>query len=95
MYMEEKAEEVAKLLKIMSNKYRLLILCYLLEQPMNVGQIHEKLGEITQPALSQHLALLKSNQILNSNKEGQTITYSIKDYGIKEVIEVLKENYCK
>ncbi len=94
MNIEEKAKDISELLKILSNKNRLLILCYLLEEPMNVSGLHEKMEEITQPALSQHLSILKSSQIIDSKKQGQTITYSIKDQRIKEVMEVLKQNYC-
>lgn len=93
--MEEKAKAVAELLRALANENRLLILCCLLEERKNVSQIHEKVSSISQPALSQHLALLKAHQILDSEKEGQNICYFIRDKRVEKLIAVLKENYCQ
>ena len=59
--MEEKAADIAEHLKVLANKYRLLILCSLCKSNMSVGQLLDTLeGAISQPALSQHLSALKS-----------------------------------
>ncbi len=87
-------KEIAELLKVLANENRLLILCNLIEKEMSVSELHEKLSHITQPALSQHLAILKANKILESRKNGLNITYAIKDNRIFNIIEVLKKNYC-
>lgn len=92
--MEERAKEVAGLLRLLANENRLLILCMLIEGEMNVSQLHLKIPNITQSALSQHLSMLKVCGILDSEKKGQNVIYFIKDYRIKNVIEVLKHNYC-
>jgi ArsR family transcriptional regulator, virulence genes transcriptional regulator len=92
--MFEKLKEMSELLKVISNENRLAIVCYLIEKPMTVSELHERLNHVTQPALSQHLAMLKANKILDSNKSGLTITYFIQDKRIINVIEVLKANYC-
>jgi len=91
----ENAKEIAELLKVLANENRLLIVCYLLEAPMTVSELHFKINNLTQSALSQHLSMLKAHRILESNKNGLSITYSIQDIRIKSVIQVLKENYCK
>ena len=88
------AKEIAQLLKVLANENRLAIICYLLESPMTVSEIHKKISNLTQSALSQHLAMLKAHRILDSNKSGLSITYSIRDDRVKNVIKVLKENYC-
>lgn len=93
--MEEEARVVAELLRALANENRLMILCSLIEGPENVGELQKKMGNISQSALSQHLALLKARQILGSEKKGQTITYFIQDKRIEKVIAVLKENYCR
>lgn len=93
--MIESAKYLAELLKVMANENRLMIVCYLLESPMTVSELHEKLNNMTQSALSQHLAILKAHGILTSEKNGLSITYSIKDHRIKNVLKVLKENYCE
>jgi ArsR family transcriptional regulator, virulence genes transcriptional regulator len=92
--MLEKLKETADLLKVISNENRLAIVCHLIEKPMTVSELHEKLNHVTQPALSQHLAVLKMNRILDSKKSGLTITYFIQDKRIISVIECLKSNYC-
>jgi len=85
---------VTELLKVLSNENRLMIVCYLLESPMTVSELHQKINNLTQSALSQHLAMLKAHGILDSNKNGLSITYSIKDNRVNNIIKVLKENYC-
>jgi DNA-binding transcriptional ArsR family regulator len=88
------AKEIAELLKVLANENRLLIVCHLIEKPMTVSELHEKLSHLTQPALSQHLSILKANRILDSNKNGLMITYFIKDKRIENIIQALKTNYC-
>ena len=93
--MIENAKDISELLKVLSNENRLMIVCYLLESPMTVSELHKKIDHLTQSALSQHLAMLKAHRILDSNKSGLSITYSIKDDRIRNVMKVLKENYCE
>lgn len=93
--MEEKAKQIAELLKILANENRLMILCALMEQPLTVNRIAEKVPNITQSALSQHLTLLKACGILDSVKTGQNVTYSIADHRVDEVINTLKKYYCE
>ncbi|MBL4931771.1 MULTISPECIES: ArsR/SmtB family transcription factor [Clostridium] len=93
--MIEHAKEIAELLKVLANENRLMIVCHLIERPMNVSELHQRISSLTQSALSQHLSVLKAHRILDSNKNGQTITYSIRDEKIGELIEVLKKNYCE
>jgi len=85
---------VADLLKVLANENRLMIVCYLMESPMTVSELHKNMNNLTQSAISQHLAMLKAYRILESNKSGLSITYSIKDDRIRNVIKVLKEDYC-
>jgi DNA-binding transcriptional ArsR family regulator len=92
--MLEKVKEISELLKVLSNENRLAIVCHLIEKPMTVSELHERLNHVTQPALSQHLAVLKMNRILDSNKSGLNITYFIQDKRIINIIEALKSNYC-
>ncbi len=91
--MREKAKEVAGLLKVLANENRLLILCELSKEPMNVSTLLDKL-QITQSGLSQHLAILKSCGILDYDKRAQTVVYRIKDERIYQIMDKLKELYC-
>lgn len=93
--MKEYAKEIAELLKVLANENRLMIVCHLIEGPLNVSELHGRLDNLTQSALSQHLSMLKAHKILESNKNGLTITYSIRDERVVKLIEVLKANYCE
>ncbi|MGI6498385.1 MAG: ArsR/SmtB family transcription factor [Oscillospiraceae bacterium] len=92
--MEERAQRIAELLKVLANENRLLILCALMQTPLTVSEIAKFVPNITQSALSQHLSLLKAHGILVFQKSGQSITYSIGDHRVEAVIHVLKQHYC-
>ncbi len=91
---EESAEAVAGLLKLLSAPNRLMILCHLIESEQCVGDLCEML-EMKPPAMSQQLSLLKREGLLSSRREGQTIYYSITDQKVGKLIAFLYENYCK
>ena len=93
--MEENAKQIAELLKVLANENRLLILCGLMDRPMTVNEIMKLVPRITQSALSQHLMLLKAHGILDNSKSGQSVTYSVADYRVEEIINVLKKYYCE
>jgi len=93
--LEEKAKQIAELLKVLANENRLMIFCGLMERPMTVSELAKVAPKITQSALSQHLALLKAHGILDFNKSGQNVTYSIADHRVDEIINILKKYYCE
>lgn len=92
--MIEEAKEVSELLKVLANENRLLVVCYLIEEPMTVSQLNSKLDHLTQSALSQHLSVLKAHRVLESNKNGLNIVYSIRDARVIKLIQCLRDNYC-
>lgn len=92
--MEENAQYIAALMRVLGNQNRILILCHLMEGPLTVTQLSSELSHISQSALSQHLAVLKSHDIVDHLKKGLNITYSLKDERMLAVFEVLKANYC-
>ena len=92
--MEEQTKQIAELLKVLANESRLLIFCGLMERPMTVTEISKCVPNITRPALSQHLSMLKAHGILDFTKTGLNVTYSITDHRVDEIINVLKKYYC-
>ncbi|MCH8538302.1 MAG: metalloregulator ArsR/SmtB family transcription factor [Alkalimonas sp.] len=92
--MRKNSAKAAQLLKAISNERRLLILCYLLEGEMSVGDMNDRL-ELSQSALSQHLALLRRHQLVKTRKEAQTVFYRIESSEAKAVLQVLHDLYCK
>lgn len=93
--MEEKARKIADLLKLLANEHRLLILCALIREPMSVGRIHEFTPGISASALSQHLSQLKAAGILESDKQGMNVVYSIRDENVVGLMDFLKARYCE
>ena len=92
--LREKAQTIASLMAQMANENRLLILCALLDGPKTVGELGESVPNITAPALSQHLHKLKDGGLVQAEKHGQFVTYSIKDSRLHALMAVLKEQYC-
>ncbi|MGI6578694.1 MAG: ArsR/SmtB family transcription factor [Saccharofermentanales bacterium] len=91
---KQNAKNLARLLKVLANEYRLMILCCLLEEPHTVSALGQKITQISPSALSQHLANLKANGIVDSIKKAQSVTYFIVDKNIRDLMMTLKDNYC-
>ncbi|MDD1794128.1 metalloregulator ArsR/SmtB family transcription factor [Enterovibrio makurazakiensis] len=92
--MQEAGPKAVKLLKAMANERRLFILCYLLEGEMSVGTLSDKL-ELSQSALSQHLAWLRRDGLVATRKEAQTVYYSLKSVEVQTIMMTLHELFCK
>ena len=92
--MQGEIRMIAETLKVMANEHRLHILCELINGPRTVNALVAAVGQITQPALSQHLALLKAHGIVTWEKNGQSVTYSIADHRVEAIISALKHSYC-
>ncbi|WP_337190332.1 metalloregulator ArsR/SmtB family transcription factor [Altericroceibacterium endophyticum] len=91
---EENAGEVAQLLKALSNKRRLMILCKLAEKgEMAVGALVKEVG-LSQSALSQHLARLREEKMVTYRREAQTLFYRIADPRCARLMGALYEIYC-
>jgi DNA-binding transcriptional ArsR family regulator len=92
--LETRAEAAAKLLKAMSNPHRLFVLCQLLEGERRVSELEAATG-LSQSALSQHLARLRSDGLVVTRREAQSIYYSLAGTEVHQVIGVLHGIFCK
>ncbi|MBB36377.1 MAG: ArsR family transcriptional regulator [Hirschia sp.] len=90
---QEKATLAAGLLRSLANEHRLMILCRLGMGEQSVGQLQEEF-DLSQSALSQHLAMLRRDGIVATRREGQVIHYRIADEASIRVIETLMAIYC-
>lgn len=88
------ALKASTLLKAMSNERRLLILCSLAEGELSVGQM-EGIVDLSQSALSQHLARLRHDGLVATRRDAQTIYYSLKGDEARTVIQTLHDLYCR
>ncbi|AHX13236.1 ArsR family transcriptional regulator [Dyella jiangningensis] len=92
--MQGRAEEASQLLKALGNAQRLRMLCLLVEGEMSVGELNEHLPDLSQSALSQHLARLRSEGLVNTRRESQTVRYQLAPGPAERIIEVLHGIYC-
>jgi DNA-binding transcriptional ArsR family regulator len=90
---EESAGRAATLLRLLANEKRLMILCQLADGEMAVGDIQSGVS-LSQSALSQHLALLRTEGIVATRRDGQAIFYRLDDPAAMRVIETLAELFC-
>ncbi|EGQ7651362.1 ArsR/SmtB family transcription factor [Vibrio parahaemolyticus] len=91
--MEINSAKAVVLLKAMANERRLQILCMLHNQELSVGELCTKL-ELSQSALSQHLAWLRRDELVATRKEAQTVYYTLKSDEVKTLIQTLHGLYC-
>jgi DNA-binding transcriptional ArsR family regulator len=84
----EKSGEAARFLAILGNGKRLAILCLLVDGEMSVGAIAEKV-QLSQSALSQHLAKLRGEELVATRRVRQTIFYSCHSEQVREVLSTL------
>jgi ArsR family transcriptional regulator len=89
----ESAQLVSAILKQLSNPYRLMVLCCLADGELTVGDLNEQI-DLSQSALSQHLAKLRDSKIVTTRRESQTIYYRIANPNIKSLLEVLQQKFC-
>lgn len=91
--LQARADEVATLLKQLANTKRLLILCRLAAGRATVSELCTVAG-LSQSALSQHLAKMRSEGMVKGEKEGLQIYYTISDPRCLDVLEHLKASFC-
>ena len=80
-------------MRALSNEHRLLILCYLQDRELSVSELNQCLS-LSQSALSQHLAILRNDGLVQTRRESQTIFYSLHGDQAQRVIQTLHELYC-
>jgi DNA-binding transcriptional ArsR family regulator len=88
------ADKAAELLKALANEQRLMILCNLLEGPLAVGELNDRV-ELSQSALSQHLAVLRDANVVTTTREAQSIRYSLPAGAVTRIIEILYKEFCE
>jgi DNA-binding transcriptional ArsR family regulator len=88
------AQEASEFLKALSHEARLVILCLLSENEKSVTEI-EHLLNLRQPAVSQHLARLRADDLVETRRDGKNIYYSLARPEVREIIETLHRAFCK
>jgi DNA-binding transcriptional ArsR family regulator len=86
------ARRASALLKAMSNERRLLILYYLSRGEKTVSEL-ERLLDLSQPALSQHLARLRRDHLVRTRRNAQSIYYSLSGSDATAIMATLSGLY--
>ncbi|MFG3597226.1 ArsR/SmtB family transcription factor [Bradyrhizobium sp. RDI18] len=90
----KQAGDAAQLLKMLANEKRLLILCFLaVRGEMTVGELVAVVN-LSQSALSQHLAKLRADGLVEFRRTSQTLHYRVADQRTLRLLGVLKEIFC-
>lgn len=82
----------ASVFQALAHPTRVAIVEVLREGELSAGAILEKL-EIEQANLSQHLAILRSRQIVTNRKEGNQVFYSLRSPVLVEVLEMMRRYF--
>lgn len=88
----ENADQAADFLSALANNKRLLILCKLLHNEMSVGALAKAI-DLSQSALSQHLAKLRALDLVSTRRDAQTIYYMVSSPHIELMLSTLASLY--
>jgi DNA-binding transcriptional ArsR family regulator len=87
------ARKASELLKALSHETRLVILCLLAEREWSVSDLEEILS-MPQSAVSQQLARLRFDRLVNARRDGRMIYYSLANEEVTAVIGMLHQLFC-
>ncbi|VVD79482.1 ArsR/SmtB family transcription factor [Pandoraea terrigena] len=85
--------DATTLLRALANEDRLLILCQLTQGELSVGELETQL-DIRQPTLSQQLAVLRTESLVTTRRDGKRIYYSVADGAVLAVLACLYDQFC-
>jgi DNA-binding transcriptional ArsR family regulator len=91
--MQNAAGRACRLMKVLANPDRLMILCQLAQGEKRVGELEELLG-IVQPTLSQQLTVLREEELVSTRRDGKNIYYQLTSQPALALIEVLYSQFC-
>lgn len=92
--MAANARGASEFLKALSHEARLMILCLLADGEKSVTEMEQTLS-LRQPAVSQQLARLRADDLVEARREGKNIYYSLARTEVREVIEALHRAFCR
>jgi len=90
---EEKIRIASEGLRALAHEVRLAVLCHLMNGPLCVQDLMQATGA-SQSNLSQHLAKMRMMGLLNTQKDGQRVIYSIASPELGGLLEALRRIYC-
>lgn len=92
--MLENARNATNFMKALAHEGRLLILCHLASGEKSVTELEELLSA-RQAAVSQQLARLRLEGLVDFRRDGKVIYYRLGDPRAKRMIETVYDMFCK
>ena len=92
--LQANAQKASEFLKALSHEVRLLILCFLIDGEKSVSEI-ERMLRLRQPAVSQQLARLRADGLVDTRRNGKNVYYSLARTEVRDLIEVLHNAFCR
>jgi ArsR family transcriptional regulator len=92
--MQSSVDDACKLMKVLSNRDRMMLLCEIAQAEKCVGELELAL-DLHQPTLSQQLTVLRKEGLVKTRREGKQIYYSLSSQVAVAVMGLLYKYYCK
>jgi len=92
--MQASAQRASEMMKLLGHPHRLMILCELQMGERSVGELSRSIG-IAQSPLSQHLARMRYEDVVESRRDAQTVYYSLKEGEAAQLIQAMYEIFCE
>jgi ArsR family transcriptional regulator len=92
--MQSSAEDACRLMKVLSNRDRMMLLCEIAQAEKCVSELEAAL-DLHQPSLSQQLTVLRKEKLVKTRREGKQIYYSLSSQVAVAVMGLLYKYYCK
>jgi DNA-binding transcriptional ArsR family regulator len=87
---KQQVKHGSHLIKAMANQHRLLILCYIKQREYSVSEL-EQLTNLSQSTLSQHLARLRKDGLVETRRSAQIIYYHLPNNQTKKLVDYMLE----
>ncbi len=93
-FLQQGATKAAALLRAVGNEQRLLMLCALIKHgEMPVGGLLDYV-DLSQSALSQHLARMREEGLVTFRRDSRTLYYRIDNPDVAKLVAALKDIFC-
>lgn len=92
--MHHSMDRATRLLRVLSNPDRLLLMCHLASKESCVSDL-EVATAIVQPTLSQQLAVLREEGLVSTRREGKQIFYTLASEDALVLMQTLYSRFCE
>jgi DNA-binding transcriptional ArsR family regulator len=90
--LRQHVDEASRLLTAVGNPVRMMVLYALLDREQSVSELNSRI-ELSQSALSQHLAVLRRERLVRTRREAQMIYYAISNPNLRSLMDCLYHFY--